>query len=109
MKYQIKNNGSWINSADGSGVVFGIQFNDGSFGLLTKTIIDQDTGEELSVPLKINFDDISYNVPYSSIKIDPRIVEKTEMQEPRGSYGSYYSESIQKKITNTNKEILGKR
>ena len=109
MKYQIKNNGAWINSADGSGVVFGIQFDDGSFGLLSKTIIDQDTGEEMSVPLKINFDDISYTVPYSSIKIDPRIVEKTEMQEPRGSYGSYYSESIQKKIINSDKNILGKR
>ena len=109
MKYQIKNNGAWINSADGSGVVFGIQFDDGSFGLLSKTIIDQDTGEEMSVPLKINFDDISYTVPYSSIAIDPKIREKTEMQEPRGSYGSYYSESIQKKIINSDEKILGKR
>ena len=109
MKYQIKNNGAWINSADGSGVVFGIQFDDGSFGLLSKTIVDSDTGEEMSVPLKINFDDISYTVPYSSIAIDPKIREKTEMQEPRGSYGSYYSESIQKKIINSDKNILGKR
>jgi len=109
MKYQIKNNGAWINSADGSGVVFGIQFDDGSFGLLSKTIVDADTGEEISVPLKINFDDISYTVQYSSIAIDPKIREKTEMQEPRGSYGSYYSESIQKKIINSNEKILGKR
>ena len=109
MKYQIKNNGAWINSADGSGVVFGIQFDDGSFGLLSKTIVDADTGEEMSVPLKINFDDISYTVPYSSIAIDPKIREKTEMQEPRGSYGSYYSESIQKKIINSDEKILGKR
>ena len=109
MKYQIKNNGAWINSADGSGVVFGIQFDDGSFGLLSKTIVDADTGEEMSVPLKINFDDISYTVPYSSIAIDPKIREKTEMQEPRGSYGSYYSESIKKKIINSDEKILGKR
>ena len=109
MKYQIKNNGAWINSADGSGVVFGIQFDDGSFGLLSKTIVDADTGEEISVPLKINFDDISYTVQYSSIAIDPKIREKTEMLQPRGSYGSYYSESIQKKIINSNEKILGKR
>ena len=109
MKYQIKNNGAWINSADGSGVVFGIQFDDGSFGLLSKTIVDADTGEEISVPLKINFDDISYTVQYSSIAIDPKIREKTEMLQPRGSYGSYYSESIQKKIINSDKKILGKR
>lgn len=61
MNYQMKNNGVWVNSADGSGIVFAIQFSDGTFGLV------QNKKGEL---LKINFDDFSYKLPTTDIIMD---------------------------------------
>ena len=58
MKYQMKNNGIWVNSADGSGIVYAIQFGDGSLGLV------QNKNNEL---LKINFDDFSLKLPTTNI------------------------------------------
>ncbi len=61
MKYQMKNNGIWVNSADGSGIVYAIQFGDGSLGLV------QNKNNGL---LKINFDDFSLKLPTTNIIMD---------------------------------------
>ena len=61
MLEQAKDNGVWINNADGSGIVFAIEFADGSLGL-----IENEKGELL----QINFDDDSYKLPGTDTVID---------------------------------------
>ena len=58
---QAKDNGVWINNADGSGIVFAIEFGDGSLGL-----VENEQGELL----QINFDDDSYKLPGTDIIIN---------------------------------------
>ena len=58
---QAKDNGVWINNADGSGIVFAIEFADGSLGL-----VENEQGELL----QINFDDDSYKLPGTDIIIN---------------------------------------
>ena len=58
---QAKDNGVWINNADGSGIVFAIEFADGSLGL-----VENEQGELL----QINFDDDSYKLPGTDVVIN---------------------------------------
>ena len=58
---QAKDNGVWINNADGSGIVFAIEFGDGSLGL-----VENEKGELL----QINFDDDSYKLPGTDVVIN---------------------------------------
>ena len=61
MKNQIKENGMWVNSPDGNGIVLAVKFYDGSIGLLNNK-----KGELI----KINFDDTSFKLPNSNENID---------------------------------------
>ena len=63
MLEQAKDNGVWINNADGSGIVFAIEFADGSLGL-----VENEQGELL----QINFDDDSYKLPGTDILINSK-------------------------------------
>jgi hypothetical protein len=54
MLEQAKENGVWINTPDGAGIQFAIQFKDGSLGIITN---------KQNKPLQINFDDDSYLLP----------------------------------------------
>jgi len=67
---QAKDNGVWINNADGSGIVFAIEFADGSLGL-----VENKKGELL----QINFDDDSYKLPGTNIIIN---MGQLDEQEP---------------------------
>ena len=62
MKNQMQENGVWLNTPDGNGLVYAIKFKNGSYGLL-----ENEKGELL----KFNFDDDSYNLPGTNIKINP--------------------------------------
>jgi hypothetical protein len=61
MLEQAKENGIWVNSADGSGIVFAIPFPNGELAL-----VENKKGELL----KINFDDGSHILPTTNILID---------------------------------------
>ena len=68
MKNQIKENGMWINSADGNSLVLAVKFYDGSIGILNNK-----KGEQI----KINFNDTSSKLPNSNENIDfSKIIEK---------------------------------
>ena len=71
MKNQIKENGMWINSPDGNGLVLAVKFYDGSVGLLNNK-----KGELI----KLNFDDTSFKLPNSNENID---FKKTTAQETK--------------------------
>jgi hypothetical protein len=62
MKNQMQENGVWLNTPDGNGLVYAIKFKNGSYGL-----VENEKGELL----KFNFDDDSYNLPGTNIKINP--------------------------------------
>jgi len=66
---QAKDNGVWINNADGSGIVFAIEFGDGSLGL-----VENEQGELL----QINFDDDSYKLPGTDVVINMGQQDKEE-------------------------------
>ena len=66
---QAKDNGVWINNADGSGIVFAIEFGDGSLGL-----VENEQGELL----QINFDDDSYKLPGTDIIINMGQINEEE-------------------------------
>lgn len=72
-KYQLKNNGKWVNAPDGSGLIFGISLNDGSFAPVFNK-----KGQNI----EINFNDKSNKV--SGIEIDlekiKQKIKETEMQ-----------------------------
>jgi hypothetical protein len=70
MLEQAKENGVWINSGDGNGLVFAIEFPNGSLGLV------QNKKEEL---LQVNFDDDSYTLPTTDIDMDIRNLNKEEL------------------------------
>ena len=66
---QAKDNGVWINNADGSGIVFAIEFADGSLGL-----VENEQGELL----QINFDDDSYKLPGTDVIINMGQIDEKE-------------------------------
>ncbi len=73
MKDQLKNFGEWRNSADGTGIIYGIVFNDGSFGPVKNA-----EGEYLS----FDFSDTSLTIPGTNkeINLDIRSKSKTKKQ-----------------------------
>ena len=68
MKRQIKDNGVWVNSADGNGIVLSVKFADGSVGLVSNK-----KGEVI----KINFDDTSFKIPGTNTDMNTSL-SKTE-------------------------------
>ena len=96
---QLKNFGEWRNSADGTGIIYGIVFNDGSFGP-----VKNQEGEYLSFA----FDDTSFTIPGTDKEMDLDIRTKSQELQPRGSYPNV-SESISKLQANKGSEIIGKR
>ena len=75
MLAQAKENGVWVNNADGSGIVFAIPFADGSLAL-----VENKKGELL----ELKFDDGSHLLPTTNIRIELEIYEtnKEEDQTP---------------------------
>tara|TARA_B100000902_G_C26776737_1_gene653083 strand:- start:127 stop:636 length:510 start_codon:yes stop_codon:yes gene_type:complete len=75
MLAQAKENGVWVNNADGSGIVFAIPFADGSLAL-----VENKKGELL----ELKFDDGSHILPTTNIRIELEIYEtnKEEDQTP---------------------------
>lgn len=90
MTDQMKNFGEWRNKADGSGIIYGIVFNDGSFG----PIVNKD-GENL----EFNFDDTTLSIPGTDKDIDVEIRIKSQKLDPRGAYPAI-PESIKKQEEN---------
>ena len=72
---QAKRNGVWLNTADGSGIVFAIKFYDGTFGIVTNK-----EGKQL----KLNFDDDSFLLPHTDV-IMTMEKEKTIEEEAGGA------------------------
>ena len=72
---QAKRNGVWLNTADGSGIVFAIKFYDGTFGIVTNK-----EGKQL----KLNFDDDSFLLPHTNV-IMTMEKEKTIEEETGGA------------------------
>ena len=69
MKDQMITNGRWVNNTDGTGIIFGIVMNDGSFA----PIFNED-----NQTLEIMFDDDSYTLPNTNFEMDftkTRIIE----------------------------------
>ena len=99
MKDQLKNFGEWRNSADGTGIVYGIVFNDGSFGP-----VKNQEGEYLS----FTFDDTSLTIPGTDKDMDLDIRTKSQQLQPRRGYPAV-SESVSKLQANKGSEIIGKR
>ncbi len=99
MKDQLKNFGEWRNSADGTGIVYGIVFNDGSFGP-----VKNQEGEYLS----FNFDNTSLTIPGTNKEMDLDIRTKSQQLQPRRGYPAV-SESVSKLQANKGSEIIGKR
>ena len=96
---QLKNFGEWRNSADGTSIIYGIVFNDGSFGP-----VKNQEGEYLSFA----FDDTSFTIPGTDKEMDLDIRTKSQQLQPRGSYPNV-SESISKLQANKGSKIIGKR
>ena len=61
MKDQMITNGRWVNNTDGTGIIFGIVMNDGSFA----PIFNED-----NQTLEIMFNDDSYTLPNTDIEMD---------------------------------------
>ena len=61
MKDQMITNGRWVNNTDGTGIIFGIVMNDGSFA----PIFNED-----NQTLEIMFNDDSYTLPNTNIEMD---------------------------------------
>jgi len=96
---QMKNFGEWRNSADGTGLIYGIVFTDGSFGP-----VKNQEGEYLS----FNFDDKSFTIPGTNKEMDLDIRTKSQQLQPRRGYPAV-SESVSKLQANKGSKIIGKR
>lgn len=72
MLEQAKENGVWVNSADGSGIVFAIPFPNGELAL-----VENKKGELL----KINFDDGSHILPTTNIRIELNIYDSNKKED----------------------------
>jgi hypothetical protein len=72
MLEQAKDNGVWVNSADGSGIVFAIPFPNGELAL-----VENKKGELL----KINFDDGSHILPTTNIRIELNIYDSNKKED----------------------------
>lgn len=90
MTDQMKNFGEWRNKSDGSGIIYGIVFNDGSFG----PVVNRD-GENL----EFNFDDTTLSIPGTDKDIDVEIRIKSQKLDPRGAYPAI-PESIKRQEEN---------
>jgi len=90
MTDQMKNFGEWRNKSDGSGIIYGIVFNDGSFG----PVVNKD-GENL----QFNFDDTTLSIPGTDKDIDVEIRIKSQKLDPRGAYPAI-PESIKRQEEN---------
>jgi len=90
MTDQMKNFGEWRNKSDGSGIIYGIVFNDGSFG----PVVNKD-GENL----EFNFDDTTLSIPGTDKDIDVEIRIKSQKLDPRGAYPAI-PESIKRQEEN---------
>ena len=96
---QLKNFGEWRNTADGTGLIYGIVFNDGSFGP-----VKNQQGEYLS----FTFDDTSLIIPGTDKDIDLDIRTKSQQLQPRRGFPAV-SESVSKLQANKGSEIIGRR
>lgn len=72
MLSQAKENGIWVNTADGAGIVFAIPFPNGELAL-----VENKKGELL----QINFDDGSHVLPTTNILIDMKIYDTNKVEE----------------------------
>jgi len=99
MTDQMKNFGEWRNKSDGSGIIYGIVFNDGSFG----PVVNRD-GENL----EFNFDDTTLSIPGTDKDIDVEIRIKSQKLDPRGAYPAI-PESIKKQEENKQVKITRTR
>lgn len=75
MLNQAKENGVWVNNADGSGIVFAIPFADGSLAL-----VENKKGELL----EMKFDDGSHELPTTNILLDLKIYETNKIEDAAG-------------------------
>ena len=91
----MKNFGEWRNKADGTGIVYGIVFNDGSFGPVINANGDN---------LEFNFDDTSLSIPGTNKDIDLEIRIKSQKLEPRRAYPAI-PESIKRQEENKQVKI----
>jgi hypothetical protein len=90
MRDQMKNFGEWRNKADGTGIVYGIVFNDNSFGPVINANGDN---------LEFNFDDTTLSIPGTDKDIDLEIRIKSQKLDPRGAYPAI-PESIKRQEEN---------
>ena len=91
MEFQIKENGEWRNTADGTGIVYGIVLSGNTFG----TVVNE-AGEELYIPFDYN----ENTVPGTDVVVDLDIESKK--QQSRGYF------NLGKK-TNEEEVIMGRR
>jgi len=70
MEFQMKENGEWRNTADGTGIVYGIVMTGNTFA----TIVN-DKGEELYIPFDYN----KNTVPGTDVVVDTDIASKVQM------------------------------
>lgn len=70
MEFQMKENGEWRNTADGTGIVYGIVMSGNTFA----TIVN-DKGEELYIPFDYN----KSTVPGTDVVVDTDIASKVQM------------------------------
>ena len=87
MHGQAEEKGVWVNSADGSGIVFAIPFADGSLGL-----VQNKNGDFL----EIKFDDGSHNLPFSDILLDMKKPLEINAASSRLT-GSYKDKPVESK------------